>query len=247
MGRLRIGMSISGAVALGAYEGGALAALLVAVQRLLEEPGQPVQVDAIAGSSAGSITGLLTARALLEGYDPVEVMRKSWVEADSLAKLVQGAGWHSPLSTDEVQGMAKDLLDLKTTRAKQSVSIGVVMSIAALQGLRYPIPSLRPGGGRHRVEASTFLDWVEFRFDPGAGLDHFTEPANICSAVDIALASGANALGFPPKLINRRRRAASQVDEPIEKSKIANIPEHGWLWYTDGGTINNEPLGRALD
>ena len=32
MGRIRIALTISGAVALGAYEGGVLAALLVAVQ-----------------------------------------------------------------------------------------------------------------------------------------------------------------------------------------------------------------------
>ncbi|HEX2038721.1 MAG TPA: patatin-like phospholipase family protein [Acidimicrobiales bacterium] len=155
MGRLRIGLSISGAVALGAYEGGALAALLVAVQRLLKEPDPLVQVDAIAGSSAGSITGVLTARALLEGYDPVEVMRKSWVEADSLANLVRGADRHAPLSTETVQGMANELLDLTTKKTKQDVPVGVVMSIAALQGLLLPDPEPAPGcrpaprGGEH--------------------------------------------------------------------------------------------------
>lgn len=96
------------------------------------------------------------------------------------------------------------------------------------------------------MEASTYLDWSHFTFHPGDGLEMYTEPAGWCSAIDVALASGANALGFPPKLLNRRRRAARQVDEPVEQTRIVNIPEHGWLWYTDGGTIDNEPLGRAL-
>jgi len=49
MEKLRIGLTISGAVSLGAYEGGALAALLVAVQ----EMQGAVVVDAITGASAG--------------------------------------------------------------------------------------------------------------------------------------------------------------------------------------------------
>ncbi len=31
------------------------------------------------------------------------------------------------------------------------------------------------------------------------------------------------------------------------EERITNFPASGWLWYTDGGTIDNEPLGRTLD
>ncbi len=72
MARLRISLTIPGAVSLGAYEGGALAALLVACQKLGE---QVVVVDSIASASAGSITGLLSARALPRGADPVRSIR----------------------------------------------------------------------------------------------------------------------------------------------------------------------------
>src|SRR5438552_2754213 len=49
MGRIRIGLTISGAVSLGAYEGGALAALMTAVQAVPDQ----LRVDAVSAASAG--------------------------------------------------------------------------------------------------------------------------------------------------------------------------------------------------
>src|SRR2546421_25869 len=66
MTRTRIGMMLPGAVSLGAYEGGALAAILAAVQAA----GGELAVDAIASASAGSITAVVASRALLRGADP---------------------------------------------------------------------------------------------------------------------------------------------------------------------------------
>jgi predicted acylesterase/phospholipase RssA len=58
MSKLRLSLTIPGAVSLGAYEGGALAALILAARTLGEEN---VLIDTIASASAGSITALLTA------------------------------------------------------------------------------------------------------------------------------------------------------------------------------------------
>ena len=49
MEQLRIGLTISGAVSLGAYEGGALAALLIAVQDLCKADDPPIVIDAGSG------------------------------------------------------------------------------------------------------------------------------------------------------------------------------------------------------
>ena len=100
--RLRIALTISGAVALGAYEGGALAALLCAIRELCRGDDPEIRVDAIGGSSAGSITGLLAARCLLEGIDPVYVMREAWVERDSLPVMRTDAP-DEPLSLDALR------------------------------------------------------------------------------------------------------------------------------------------------
>ena len=61
--------------------------------------------------------------------------------------------------------------------------------------------------------------------------------------MDTALASGAHAAAFPPYPLDR---SAPEVLAGYEANGIENLPPSKFLWYTDGGTIDNEPLGRAL-
>ena len=244
----RIALTISGAIALGAYEGGALAALLVGVQRLLREPEPPVRIDVVAGASAGSITGLLATRALLNGYDPVHLMEEAWVRRPQLETLLRDAGNDAPLSVKALEDMAAELLDPPAAHrvdVQQQVPIAVHMTLANLQGLHYRIPaSGKPG--RPPLPASTYIDWGRFTFHPGDPVSAYTEPPG-AAAVTVALASGANAIGFPPKLLNRRLRADRQDPEDYDDHAITNVPADGLLWYTDGGTIDNEPVGRTLE
>jgi predicted acylesterase/phospholipase RssA len=244
-GELRIALTISGAISLGAYEGGALAALLVAVQELCREPAPPIRIDAIAGASAGSITALLAGRALLEGYDPVHVMMESWVRQDSLAAL-QTDDEHAPLSVEAIRKNAVQLLnppDEYRGHGAQTGPIRIHMALACLRGLSYQIGRLE---GKP-IEASTYLDWGTFTLDPGMAVEKLLQPDG-ASVLDFALASGANALGFPPRKLNRRVRPEDLA--MLRSGRIGNLSSSdwsGWLWYTDGGTIDNEPLGRAFD
>jgi predicted acylesterase/phospholipase RssA len=238
---IRIALTISGAVSLGAYEGGALAALLTALQAVMAKAPDdpPIRLDAIGGASAGSITALLTARCLLAGLDPVEVMRQSWVIQPSLRSL-RGTTPHSPLSIDQVRDSADGLLDPKPQfrgRPSQPKDIEVMMALGTLRGLNYQFARLRGDP----IDSSTFLDWRRFTFHPQAPKDEFVTPKG-ASALDFALASGANALGFPPVAI---RRDAER--HTYEEHGVTNFPPQGWFWYTDGGTINNEPLGQTLE
>lgn len=66
MPQWRLSLTISGAVSLGAYDGGALAALLYAVREIAAGDDPAARIDVMTGASAGSITALLAARALLE-------------------------------------------------------------------------------------------------------------------------------------------------------------------------------------
>src|SRR5580704_13333546 len=105
MGQLHVSLTLPGAVSLGAYEGGALAALLVGVQGLDGE----VVVDSIGSASAGSITGLLAARCLAAGADPVRVMKEAWVDLDSL-KALKTHDLAAPLSAHALAMMAAKVL-----------------------------------------------------------------------------------------------------------------------------------------
>jgi hypothetical protein len=237
--RLRLALTLPGAVSLGSYHGGALAALLVAAQHA---EGQLV-IDAIAAASAGSITGLLATRALLQGADPVALMVRAWVESDSLQTL-RSSEPTSVLTAAPLRDLAADLLtdagsipDGGPDVARQQDPIQISMALASLGGLGYRLPSLDPD--QPTFQALTHLDWWTGRFAPDAGPDQFLE------AVEPAIASAANALGFPPVLLDR-----SPDRDRYVASHILDLPPEGapWpVWYTDGGTIDNEPFGRAIE
>jgi predicted acylesterase/phospholipase RssA len=239
--KLRLALTISGAVSLGAYEGGVLAALLSAIRPLCQGDDPAVRLDAIGGASAGSITGLLAARCLTEGLDPVRVMQEAWVRQDSMQHMLHGSQ-DAPLSPKVLRAMASDLLDaskMPNVDGHQALPVRITMVLACLRGLGYEIRSLTDAGST--VDATTFVDLVNATITHGQSLDAFLDPAD-ASLVDIALASGANALGFPPRVLDRT------ADEPrYDAAGIDNFPPSKHLWYTDGGTVDNEPLGHTLD
>lgn len=243
--RLRIALTISGAVALGAYEGGALAALLCAIRGLCHGDDPLVRIDAIGGASAGSITGMLAARCLLEGIDPVYVMREAWVERDSLSVMRTDAP-DEPLSLDAIRRASVDLLDPRDhggapahrVDTRQHAPISMVMALASLRGLEYRVPSL---SARQPVRATTSLDWATFTFTSGQPARELVEPPR-ASPTDVALASAANALAFRPVLLDR-----SGDEDAYRARGIVNFPPSKHLWYTDGGVLDSEPLTRTLD
>src|SRR5437899_5299805 len=83
--RIRIALIVSGAVALGSYEAGALSALIGLVKR----SNGRVVIDTIVGASAGSITGLLLAHTLLTGHG-LDDEQTLWVEQTDMKKLLAG-------------------------------------------------------------------------------------------------------------------------------------------------------------
>jgi hypothetical protein len=231
---MRLGLTISGAVSLGAYEGGVLAALLSAVQSINKEDRGAIRIDAIAGASAGSMTALLAARSLTTGCDPVEIMYGAWVDSPQLAKLLDHS--RSPLQVERSRADAEALLGAEPRpQLAQSAAVQISMALGSLRGLEYEIR--RIGGAP--VAASTYLDWGELTIDGSESVQSLIRPSG---PVDQALASGAHAAAFPPRGLDR---SAQQTD--YEANHITNFPPSKFLWYTDGGTLDNQPLGRTLD
>jgi predicted acylesterase/phospholipase RssA len=232
-GELRIGLTISGAIALGAFEAGALAALLVGVQAVNATPGDQdsLRIDVIAGASAGSMTGMLAARILLAGLDPIAIMRRTWVEMPQLDDLA--GHMDAPLTVDRMEQVARDvLLDTPGGLTRQVQPITVHLALGSLHRLDYPIGRV---GGR-AVPASSYLDWDELEISAATASSVYER------AIGGALASGAHALAFRPRQLDR---TDPNVVARYKTNRIVNPPERGW--YTDGGTIDNQPIGRALD
>jgi predicted acylesterase/phospholipase RssA len=212
-----------------------LAALLAAAQGVNERERDALRIDAMSGASAGSITALLAARALLAGLDPIDVMYGAWVEAPQLAELRDGN--ESPLSVEHTRARAAELLrGHEHPERSQASAIRVHMALGCLRGLDYRIGRI----GGPPIPASTYLDWAEWQIDRRRPLDWYTADNG---PVHAALASGAHAAAFPPQGLDR---GAADVQAAYERNGVEGFPPSKFLWYTDGGTIDNEPLGRAL-
>jgi predicted acylesterase/phospholipase RssA len=234
-GQVRIALTISGAVSLGAYEGGALAALLAAVQAVNEQRPGALRVDAMAGASAGSITALVAARALTAGLDPIDAMYRAWVVTPQLDELRDHN--ESPLSVDRTRDESESILGADEDPSRvQPGPIKVSMALGCLRGLNYSIGRI----GGPPISASTYLDWADFTIDDTWTAKRYGDEG----ALDAALASGAHAAAFPPYGLER---SSKEVLDAYERKHVENPPPSQFLWYTDGGTIDNEPLGRALD
>lgn len=212
-----------------------LAALLAAAQGVNERERDALRIDAMSGASAGSITALLAARALVAGLAPIDVMYGAWVEAPQLAELRDGK--ESPLSVEHTRARAAELLRGEEHRERsQGSAIRVQMALGCLRGLDYRIGRI----GGPPIQASTYLDWAEWQIDGTRALDWYTAENG---PVHAALASGAHAAAFPPQGLDR---GAPDVQAAYERNGVEGFPPSRFLWYTDGGTIDNEPLGRAL-
>lgn len=236
-GSLRIALTLPGAVSLGAYEAGALAALLVGAQELNRTRPGALIVDTVAGASAGSITGVVAARIVLAGQRPVPVLRRLWVEAPSLRNM-RGSGLRSPLSVRRLREVSEELIALPgIDSAAQPSEVRLNLALGSLRGMDYRLEHLNGP----EVRATTYLDWREHTLPAGAEPALFLEPLRGGLSA-FAEASGANPAVFPPVGIDRAGER-----EDYEGNRVLNFPPSGFFWYTDGGVLDNEPLGRALD
>jgi predicted acylesterase/phospholipase RssA len=240
--QLRISLTLSGGASLGAYQAGVVAALLVAVQHLLDQDDDRVRIDAMGGASAGALVAFFAAHALADGIDPVALLRTAWVEEVSL-DLLRSRGSRSPLDFEDMTSGLRDVLGVDgaeprhpPTRPPQPTPVMVHVSLTGLQGLTYPIRARRREA---EVTAVTYADWGRYILEPESGPDILFEPEG-SSPIEMVLASAANPGGFAPRLLDR-----SDDAEGYRKRGITDLPDHGRLWYSDGGLVQTQPLGRV--
>jgi predicted acylesterase/phospholipase RssA len=237
MADLRLCLSLSGGASLGAYQAGASAALLVGLDHLRNEAGLDVRVDAVGGASAGAIVGLMAAFAVLEGIDGRDIMRRAWVERVSIDTLLR-RGSRGPLSLEDVRRGLPDLLgEGKRSGKGQDHPLIFHVALTGLRGLTYDIPGLRRD---QPVLGVTYADWKDFELEPGGGVQQLLAPRG-SSPLETAMASASHPGAFAPRVIDR-----TDDREEYENQGLSNLPRSGWLWYTDGGLVQHEPIGRLL-
>lgn len=259
-----IAICSNGAVALGAYEAGVLAqayADCFAMNRRSEKP--VAQIDAIAGASAGAVTGVVLAQALVSGASPDSLtkrMRDLWIDGLDIRALLGDTKNPSRALFD-----AKAFVDLAPRVLYSDVEISQLcakiesvppvalwVALTNVDGIAYRIPM-----DRSEVVAGLYADYepvliengIPYRASPIETLETSgTEVPGTALRWDhevlaAVIASAAFPLAFQSRVLNRDlRNYPSAVRQGPTDS-----PETYPFNYVDGGVLNNNPIGRAID
>ena len=243
---LRIAITLPGEASLGTFEAGAMAALVVGLQAINEGEGESPVIDVLTGASSGALTAVLAARVLLAGEDPVRSLRRAWVSEPTLDAL-KSHDTRAPLTLEHARDVAGALLSQPfpeadaARRRAQSQRISLDFALACLRGWTYQIPP----SGRQDLTATSYVDWS--RTWVGAeDREGFTR--KWADAVDAAIASASHPLAFPPTALDR---SSPEIRAEYERNRVTNFPDgrepgSRELWYSDGGLVDRQPLGRCV-
>ena len=239
-------MALPGGIAPGTFEAGATCGFLAWMQEVNAVEPDAVLIDVITGASAGALTGLLAARVLLGGDDPVAVYRQAWVSAPSLRSL-RAAGTSAPLSLRPARAVARRLLFAPPeplARWRQPSPVALDVALGCLRGFSRTIPSQSGVPDREQpLIAATYVDWGSFELD-AVPADSETAAKQWSNAIDSAIASASHPLAFRARRLDRETHRRK-----YERDGVVNLPAGRGdleLWYTDGGVFDNEPLGRCV-
>ena len=153
--------------------------------------------------------------------------------------MLQEGDADGPLSLEGVQRRFPELLEdaeCDPERAQEG-PLTLLIQLTGLRGLTYEIPGVRHD---RPAAASTFADWKRFELDRCGGIEQIADPEGT-SPLDFVIGSASHPGAFPPRLLDR-----SEDREAYEEQGIIDFPEEGKLWYTDGGLVQSEPLGRVI-
>ena len=250
----RVAISISGAAALGAFEGGALAEIV----RQLEmhnrrHPERPFVIDAVAGTSAGALSTVILARELYApswnvfrpDYPDSSAFYRGWV-TDIDLKYLLPRDWEDidkapfALRPDVIREIARRRVGADVpgrtggpplSIAPDTLIFGV--TLANIEGLQYDIHF-----GNRATPVRFYAEHRSFAlFDKGNRLsflqDRSTEASWWNDVLEAAIASAAVPFAFPPVRLDRQAEEYEFVPE--------NLTEEGYQ-YVDGGFFNNDPI-----
>jgi NTE family protein len=232
-----VAVVLSGAGARGAFQAGALAALVPALEREGLRPtvwlgtsagsinsalwGSLAHVDA--GSAAEETVALWREMSHDDVFDPLPVsLPRTALEYAAGALFGVGPGTTSLLATSPLRRTASERLD--TAALHRNVSDGPLDAVGVV-ATRMPSEADAAVVGAASGRSVLFLDERAasgYEGDPGRALDVRRGPVG----TDHVLASAAIPVAFPPV----------QVDRPGEAAG----------WYVDGGVRLNTPLHPAV-
>jgi predicted acylesterase/phospholipase RssA len=229
---VHLALTLPGEASLGAFEAGAVSALVAGVQEINTIDSRAVCVDAITGASSGALTGVLAAKALLSGQDPIAPLHRAWVDEPTIEALM-AREQRAPLTLRRARQVADELLAAPATdprRAQDAVTLE--FALTSLRGFTYDI---RRPGPADPTKATSYLDWARHELTTATAAGAWR------SVVDSAIASASHPAAFAPSVLDREAHYPE-----YQANGVLNLPDDPELWYSDGGLLDREPLGRCL-
>lgn len=146
----RFALCLSGGVSLGAYEAGVVLQLYRSVSAFNEHPQiqsrASLRIDAIAGASAGAVTGLALGQAIAVRRSPAELetrLRSCWVDMLNLENLLSDPSGEDPddaLFTDTIMRQVSLVtVDSPPDEALGDEPICLWMALTNLEGIPYVV------------------------------------------------------------------------------------------------------------
>jgi predicted acylesterase/phospholipase RssA len=252
----KLAVTIAGAVSLGSYEAGVLWEVLDAIRQHNEDqktpPEDKIIIDVITGASAGGMTAVILAQKLLYGGEEFKAaydnpLYNTWVKRISLTGL-QATGINESALQSVFSSNLIATISVESVMARYdnnpppqadphpavdgNLSIG--LALTNLNGLAYTYP-VTPGG------QFTYIDYG----------DQMTRRiiANNCDSAifweqlrQAAVACGAFPIAFRTQDIVRSKQ--TDPDDYISPNLAWN-GDPATFTYSDGGILQNQPLGMA--
>jgi predicted acylesterase/phospholipase RssA len=266
-----LAITIAGAVSLGAYEAGATYEILDAIRQHNEHPetiakGDFIRIDVLAGASAGGMTAAILAQKLLfaksefvgpDGHSSSPYnnpLYNTWVKGIDLRGLL--ATQDKPLPDGDPAELSLFSSNLIKRISKSTLAQCDQTGNVPLNGGNHN--AVDPARGIQLGLALTNLNGVNYEYkmfggDPFRYTDFSDQmlrhlPVNDRSCArwievsEAAVACGAFPVAFRTKDLSRK-----MVDY-LPSDTLVPFPTDPYTFvYTDGGVLQNQPLGMAKD
>jgi hypothetical protein len=264
-----LAITIAGAVSLGSYEAGATYELLDAIRQHNDHPetianGDFIRIDVLTGASAGGMTASILAQKLLfasnefvakdgtssSPYD--NPLYNAWVREINLQGLLDSVDKPLPdgdpaalslLSSNLIERIARNTLAQTDSTGNIPLNGGAHNAIDPARGVRLGLALTNLNGVNY--------EYKMFGGDPFCYTDFSDQLVRLLPVIDrsfapwkeiseAAVASGAFPVAFRTKDLPR---AAADY---LPSDTLVPFPTDPYTFtYTDGGVLQNQPLGMA--
>jgi hypothetical protein len=264
-----LAITIAGAVSLGSYEAGATYEILDAIRQHNEDPatiaqGDFIRIDVLTGASAGGMTASILAQKLLFAKDAFVAadgitsspynnpLYNTWVEGIDLKGLLDTVDKPLPdgdpaklslMSSNLIEKIAQQTLAQTDSTGKIPLNGGAHNAIDPARGIRLGLALTNLNGVDYQY---TMFGGTPFRYTEFSDQMLRLLPVNDRSLApwkeisEAAVACGAFPVAFRTKDLPR-----SQADYEPSQTLVPFPNDPHIFTYTDGGVLQNQPLGMA--